>query len=331
MDISIIIPVYNGERYIEACVRSVLAADLPCEYEIILSDDGSNDDSPAIVDRLAQEYPQITAIHFENGGLSAARNRGVSCASGKYLFFIDCDDLILPEYLPRLLRKAEEERSDIVMAGFTAMSEGGEQSKLVFRPVLEPVGTMSGTAFLKRRMDGNDWNNEVWCALYRRSFWDEKGIHFRENIRLYEDIYFSTYVLFQAQRVTTVPEYGYIYRICRNSLVHDDAGKPMRKEIDACIQVLGELVRFSEGLNPQERRLLGRVMFQLVSMILYYVGEVEPDDRSAIFHTLRRKEVMSILRRSISSTKEAVKYLIFRFCMGAYYPLVRKENAGELL
>ena len=94
MKLSIIVPVYNVERYLEACVDSLLAQTLG-DFEIFLVDDGSNDGSERICDTLADEHAQIRCVHQRNAGVSAARNRGIPEASGQYIWFFDADDSVL--------------------------------------------------------------------------------------------------------------------------------------------------------------------------------------------------------------------------------------------
>ncbi|HEM5303194.1 TPA: glycosyltransferase family 2 protein, partial [Streptococcus suis] len=91
--LSVIIPVYQVEKYLKRCIDSVLAQKF-IDYEIILVDDGSTDSSPAICDAYSAEYPHISVIHKENGGLSDARNVGIKHAAGEYIFFLDSDDWI---------------------------------------------------------------------------------------------------------------------------------------------------------------------------------------------------------------------------------------------
>lgn len=119
MKISVIIPVYNVEKYLKQCVDSVLAQDFT-DYEIILVDDGSTDNSPIICDEYARKYPQINVIHKTNGGLSDARNFGIEKAKGDYLMFLDSDDFWEGEkILSDLSIIIDYNNPDIIMHGFT--------------------------------------------------------------------------------------------------------------------------------------------------------------------------------------------------------------------
>ena len=111
--ISVIIPVYNVEKFLAECVDSVLAQTYT-DWEAILVDDGATDASGAMCDAYAAKDPRIRVIHRENGGLSAARNTGLKAARGEYVYFLDSDDYIEPDTLALLLETAEREQADVV-------------------------------------------------------------------------------------------------------------------------------------------------------------------------------------------------------------------------
>ena len=115
--ISAIVPAYNVEKYLERCVNSILIQTYE-NFEIILVDDGSKDQSVEICDKFAQEDNRIKVIHKENGGLSSARNAGMKIAEGKYIVFIDSDDDIEPNMFELMLQAAEENKADFVMTDY---------------------------------------------------------------------------------------------------------------------------------------------------------------------------------------------------------------------
>ena len=112
--ISVIIPVYRVERYLDACVSSVLAQTFG-DFEIILVDDGSPDGCPALCDAWARKDPRIRVIHRENGGLSAARNTGIEAAKGQFLTFVDSDDLLEPDPLRRAWEAQRQYSAELVI------------------------------------------------------------------------------------------------------------------------------------------------------------------------------------------------------------------------
>lgn len=319
--ISVIIPIYNVERYLASCIESVIASSVFSQCQVLLIDDGSPDGSGRIADEYAARYPNITAFHYENGGLSQARNRGLDRADGEYIFFLDSDDAIAPDYLEHLLRTAEDTQCDIVAAGHTEVKDGA--CTPFRRAILAQQGSMSGAEYLHRRMELGDWVNMVWNCLYRRALLTDANIRFQPEVRLYEDILFTNCVQLAAKSVCAVEDYGYLYSIRGGSLVHD--GVQLR-DIQGSLKVLDYLLAHWKTLPKEQQRIFGRVLYEHISMTLYYIGVVSPKDRKHDYKLIRRPEMLCALRGSRYGAKEWVKYLIFRFCPGLYYPLVRKER-----
>ena len=124
--ISVIVPVYNVEAYLEKCVRSVLAQTCP-HWELLLVDDGSTDHSGAMCNALAQTDPRIRVIHQKNQGLGGARNTGIGAAAGEWLAFLDSDDWLEPKALEQALSTAEKTGADLVVQAFRTVDESGRQ------------------------------------------------------------------------------------------------------------------------------------------------------------------------------------------------------------
>ncbi|NST07596.1 glycosyltransferase, partial [Enterococcus faecalis] len=114
--ISIIVPVYNVEKYLEKCVRSILAQTFT-DFELILVDDGSPDSSGAMCDQFAEQDQRVKVIHKENGGLSDARNAGIEIATGEYLGFVDSDDYIADDMYELLYTNIVKEDADLSICG----------------------------------------------------------------------------------------------------------------------------------------------------------------------------------------------------------------------
>lgn len=115
--LSIIVPIYKIEDYLPQCIESILAQNYS-EFELILVDDGSPDDCPAICEDYSKKDSRIKVIHKSNGGLVSARKAGLRIAQGEYIGYVDGDDWIEPDFYERLMRKAEESNADIVASGF---------------------------------------------------------------------------------------------------------------------------------------------------------------------------------------------------------------------
>ena len=134
MKYSVVVPVYNTEKYLGACLDSILAQDSPSAYEVILVDDGSADRSGVICDEYADQYDCISVIHQKNQGVSAARNAGIAAAKGEYVPFLDGDDLWVPELLAHMDVCASG-TPDVVEFGFEEFC--GDQTGAVEHMVID--------------------------------------------------------------------------------------------------------------------------------------------------------------------------------------------------
>lgn len=324
--LSIIVPVYNTAPYLPACLDSLAASTCFEECEVLAVDDGSTDNSREILREYAEIYPNLHFLdHGEapwNRGVSATRNRGISAAAGEYLTFLDSDDAVEPDYLAQLLAAARERRCDILYGGYSRW-DGVQPPHPILRPVLDGTALMTGREFLCRRLDANDRGNYACFALYRRAFLEEHSLSFDTDLRLYEDIVFSARSMAAAARVSTLPLYGYLYRVRPGSLVQSGV-RPM--DVDAMLAVL-------ERLKPllRESPEVGRFYFQLISMTLYYLG-ILTDEKSLsaaqlreYYRRLTALDLLPTLKSAAATRTERLKWLLWRLDWRLFYPLVRKK------
>ncbi len=181
--VSVIVPVYNVEPYVEKCVRSLMAQDHE-ELEIILVDDGSTDGSGAICDELALTDARIRVIHKENGGVSAARNSGLEVASGAYVVFVDGDDYVTPDYVSYLLQLVLESHCDIAMNENNFDNENMRQIARDNRRVVKAEAVIEWIYLEKIFV-------AVWNKIYKRSFLNDHSLRFRPEIWYGEGMLFN--------------------------------------------------------------------------------------------------------------------------------------------
>ena len=201
--VSVIIPVYQVENYLERAVDSVLEQTLS-EMEIILVDDGSEDTSPQICDRYAREYPdRIRVIHKENEGLGMARNTGVRAAVGEYIAFLDSDDTVEPEMYEELYERAVEENYDMVMCDVKIIYVEEDRSVVVSTYSSEEIDLSDYIA------NGNNITYSV-NKLYSRRIWEEN----QYEKMLFEDIALIPSLITKYQHIGYVkkPFYNYYRR-----------------------------------------------------------------------------------------------------------------------
>lgn len=210
--ISVIVPVYNTELYLRECIESLIGQTI-CNYEIILIDDGSEDDSKNICDYYSGIYKNIHAFHKKNGGLSSARNMGIGKARGDYIAFVDSDDIVAPNFLEELYCNAIRYDADIVQTAFFRISANG---KKVGGIVGKSHTIIDGKTCLERLAEGQDIGYAViWNKLYRKELW--KNISFPQG-RIHEDMFVNYKLYDRAQKVILLPYGLYGYRIRPDSI-----------------------------------------------------------------------------------------------------------------
>lgn len=203
--VSVIIPVYNVEKYLEECVDSVINQSYK-NLEIILSDDGATDSSGQICDRLAENDSRIRVIHAENGGLSVARNRGLDMVHGDFIVFVDSDDAIHPKMIERLVDIALRTGSDVVTTKKPVAAQQPDWSTTDLQA--EQVAIFDNDATLRRFLMRKD-NCAAWGKIYRREVVD--GISFTPGI-INEDEVFHADVFPRCRRFAVSDRLYCFYR-----------------------------------------------------------------------------------------------------------------------
>lgn len=207
--VSIIVPVYNAEKTLKKCCYSLLEQTYK-NIEIILVNDGSNDDSSKICRKFAKKDHRVKFIDKENGGVSSARNAGIECARGEYLSFVDSDDYVDKEYIQNMYEKIQKDNSDICLAGywikkhgFVQKNENGKGSclydqSLYYEKLLDFIWGKNGMYF-------------PVAKLYRKSLIKQNEIKFNENIQCGEDMLFNVQFFRYCKSMTIISECNYYY------------------------------------------------------------------------------------------------------------------------
>lgn len=186
--LSVIIPVYNREKFVERCVKSVAASSLK-NIEIILIDDGSIDDSSALCDKMAKEDSRISVIHQQNAGVSVARNRGLEKAQGKYFAFVDSDDYIEPDMYEKMVTAMEEKDVDMVCCGISKEYEEDSRrvEKLSHQHIDVYVDAVRALKLLISTSVSNSISLTVGNKMGKRDIQTKHSIYFDENLYECED------------------------------------------------------------------------------------------------------------------------------------------------
>lgn len=232
--ISVIVPVYNVEPYLQRCVDSILSQRYT-DFELILVDDGSPDNCGAICDEYAKQDCRIRVIHQENGGLSAARNAGLEAAKGEYLAFVDSDDCIREEMFEVLLQELKRTGADFIKSNFIPFSEDvppcqakGVRTVTVYSP-LDAIQDFFKTEYTSRK----HMKSTVWDALYKRTlFAPISGDALKFPVgKINEDTYIFPELIFRAKKIAHIDEAFYCYFMRADSIVHSGLTE---REISSC-------------------------------------------------------------------------------------------------
>jgi len=211
MKVSVIVPVYNGAQYLRECIDSILAQS-HSDLEVIIVDDGSTDDSPAICDSYAASDSRVCVLHGENKGLSSARNKGIEAASGPYLSFVDADDVIHERMMEELCMQVADSGADIVSCAFC------RSDKTSFRVGQNKVCTYSGDIAVKKYLyQERDSITGIWAHIFNRRLFC--NARFTVGI-LYEDLDLLHILYRAANKVVLISDALYFYRVTTGSIIN---------------------------------------------------------------------------------------------------------------
>ena len=259
--ISVIIPVYNVEKYLRQCLDSVLAQTYS-NYEVILVDDGSSDRSPKICNEYALKNNHIRVFHKTNGGASTARNVGLKESKGDYIFFLDSDDWIEPNTLETMMTTAKNEKADLVFCEAQAIDdekgtriEGHYEYKKYY-----PTG--DAYQIMLQMMERKEFHVAIWMLLLDRSIFLDNHLLFKEGI-IYEDMIIAYQFFCVANYAAHVPKKLYTRRYHPNSVV--TSAKTEKNYISAAT-VYREVGEFMKSLpdNKQSPKHIVRCAYKVL-------------------------------------------------------------------
>lgn len=296
--LSIIIPVYNVEKYLQECLESILVCKIP-EYEVILVNDGSTDGSKKICDEFCDKYNFISLVSQKNQGLSAARNSGIRVAKGKYLLFLDSDDIIYGNSLERIIEVLKSCDSDILFGRAYQFEEGSTDFKLCQIEYDEYALLKPYEAFEK--LDGvNEFWFAAWLVIINREFLNRYKLYFKDGIYHEDELWVPA--VFVRARTAKFLNFGfYGYRVNRQGSIV--ATPNIKREFDKLI-IVDELDRIMTTCDKSCHNLLKKRQAALVFGVLLKLQS---------FSTHKRfDELVCELKNKVNKLKYG-KYTIFFF------------------
>lgn len=247
--ISVIIPVYNIEKYLGKCLNSIEKQTAFDDLEIILIDDGSKDDSGKICDDFAKKNSNTVVIHQKNRGVSSARNKGIEVAKGDYISFVDGDDYLEKNHYEEMLKDLKEEEYDLIIHDYYV---DFENSSYKYRKIIRKIFNRKDA--IKELLSGGTIGNNLFDKLFKRN--NIKDLRFDSNIKIGEDLLFIYQFLEKVDSVIcrTIPTYHYIQRVgsAMNSKFCDkffDIIKVSDMIIDDIKKNSNELIKYAQSLS----------------------------------------------------------------------------------
>ena len=244
---TVVVPVYNVEKYLEKCVDSILAQTEP-DFELLLVDDGSTDGSGGLCDKLAERDGRVRVIHQENQGLGGARNTGIQQAQGDWLLLVDSDDWIEPQTLEKTMEAGLREEADLVMFAYRSVDEGGR----ILQTYMENAPKDRGLP-LEQQPALLLTSPSAYIRLYRRELLERTGILFPPRV-WYEDMRTTPKLLAEARQVVYLDYVGYNYFSRTGSITKNQNAARNREIVEAFDDLLPWFQR--QGLFEKYRQEL---------------------------------------------------------------------------
>lgn len=309
--ISLVVPVYNAEAYLNRCIDSVLSQDF-VSWEMILVNDGSNDSSGMICDSYALKDNRISVIHKKNCGVSSARNSGVSIAKGEYLMFLDSDDALLPGALNVMAHAARANNSDFVLGGYQVSLDS-----VVERNVVPDADKFYDEKDMAAFFDENIRKNcemldAPWCKLFRMSIVADKHILFNQKLSYAEDKMFVFTFLTYAVNASAVAAPVYDYCLREGSLGFDRSSDRHIRQLLDMFAVYSPILASLRNRHPDSKKLAMLYHDDLVCRYIFRILQI---------FTLRPSQIM---------TTENLK-LIYDYMSRDRYLSVTDVRIGQLL
>lgn len=287
--VSIIIPVYNSEKYLVPCIESVLNQTFT-NFELLLIDDGSSDQSAEIGRHYQEKDKRVRLIQQKNGGASAARNRGLEEAQGGYIMFVDSDDYIEPVLLELAYNAIQESRADLYISGF--IEEYFEQEEIVSRKIYAAKENKEYT--IKKFLEdvGDDFPDSYIqgpCAkLYARESIETGPIRFNCDLSLWEDFLFNQEVLSKIQKIYISSGVYYHYRKGNQDSLSCRVC-PRYYEMSTCVydhmrHIMREYGCSAESIRKFEHKYFSALSYGIIRLYLHQYHRTALKDRRDIIH-----------------------------------------------
>lgn len=317
--ITVIIPVYNAEQYLEECLDSIVSQSFS-DWECICVNDGSSDSSAEILEAYASKDKRIKVLPQNNAGPSIARSKGLECATGKYLLFQDADDFIEEHAYGRLVELMEKTQVDVLGFSYeTCPDRQLSRFSMKCGEVLPPTALLKST----KKPQASDDFSFIWRYMIRRSLLLEHSVTFDSRIRVGEDTLFMMEVFSHASSVFLTDYAPYHYRVDnQNSIMHEVKYKPYLEEsLSVLYEKKMRIIQKNawDELTPFSFDLACRAVNNYSRMLMNNrksKGEPKENYIPEVLHMPMIQDAMNIIgfKNVYGSWKEYMVYLCMKFC-----------------
>ena len=297
--VSVVIPIYNAEKYLKECLDSVVGQSLR-EIEIICVNDGSSDGSAVILQEYAKSDERVRIFEQKNQGASSARNHGIRNACGEYLYFMDSDDILRKDALEKLFACAEENRLDILYFDGESIFETEElrEEQKNYETYYIRTGdyshVTSGPELFRQMVMADEYRVSPCLQFLRRSFCEEKNLRFYEGI-VGEDNIFTCEAILAAKRVSHIKDRLFYRRVRKNSIMTSDGGfESVRGFFVGFLEI--EKIFCKNTLQPQEQEALAKVLDQRLRVARKKYHQLDEEAQNGfLFMELKEKTMFQLM------------------------------------
>ena len=328
ISISVIIPIYNVSEFLVECLDSVEAAIGELSMEILLIDDGSTDDSGEIAKQYADEHPAFKYFHKENGGLGSARNYGVKQAQGKYISFIDSDDVIVSDMYSNMFRKAEASGSEVTFCNVARFTSDRKWESNLHLSLYNGM-TEDFTTHITKNY--NLFYDTIACnKLILKSFWDKHNFKFPENHMLFEDIPVILPMHFLANKVSVIRKVEYLWRVREGESKSITQSNTRLKNLTDRLTVIKRVLIFYRE-HSEDKELLNHLQLKLykldltlfvqllgsmpkknamkfISLIKDFINEYMDTSLITLLPSLKRQKFIYLLKNDLEGIKSVEEF-----------------------
>lgn len=323
--VSIIVPVYNAGKYLNRCIDSILSQTMT-DFELLLIDDGSKDNSGRICDEYAEKDARVRVFHKPNGGVSSARNLGLDNAKGKWITFVDADDRCSCNYLEHLLSKVDD--TDLIISYAVICDSTGEKAEVY------PEYRVNATNFERLFVDSDmHWHTSPWAKLYRASIIYENSLRFNEMMHIGEDADFLFSFMLITDKIYVSSDTDYYYT-CDVSGSLTKRINTIDSELASYRTILCLVNRIIQQKDIKDNRSLDNLGWLVASYVRRVLNSLYYNDAQSYqrIDLIKSLDIDSYIRYSKNALwKEQVGRVLLYFGQYRLYDLMRQFVATRKL